>query len=206
MANDVSQQRNSLSALPRSFWKNLRGCQDELHEAIVSSSKHQHHENKGDQSLKYCFELALQLEKLTILKIYTPIIRKLRETYENQALDFYIIVKAHLARIARMIEAYSGDPIAIQNSSLLMLGFEKEIQEPRIELSRQANKALIAKAYRAKKALARKAVQTKKRSKKRPPPKEIKRAHPLAKSSKRPRERTKRLVEKVRIHRGRARR
>ena len=240
MANDISQQKDSLHTLPRSFWNQLKEVESELHEVIGSHAKTQIVDNKEDISLKYCFEQALRTEEPTILKIYAPIIRRLREGYTDRALDFYIIVKAHLTRIARMVEAFSGDPLAVQQSNLLLQSFEKEIQESRAKdvtpakkpsgaRSVRTGKAAAktptrirkispAKAKRAKKPISKrmvahgketragKAARPQKTKMKRALSKKSKRTRPLAKHHKIRPERSKPLVEKVGIHRRRARR
>ena len=129
MAGDLSQQKNALKALPPSFWNQLQREHNELLQAVVPYARMQVTDKIKDMPLKSCIEGALQFEEPTILKIYIPIIRCLRENYKNPALDFYIMVKAHLARIARMTASFSGDPIIIQRSSLLQQSFEREIQE-----------------------------------------------------------------------------
>jgi hypothetical protein len=133
MANDLSQQKNSLKALPPSFWNQLQREHIELLQAVVPYARLQVTDNTSDMPLKGCIEGALQFEEPTILKIYIPIIRSLRENLTNPALEFYIMVKAHLARIARMTASFSGDPVIIQRSSLLLQSFEREIQEPPVE-------------------------------------------------------------------------
>ena len=102
MAGDVSQQRDSLKALPPSFWNQVQKEHGELLQATIPYVRLQVTDKIKDIPLKGCIESALQFEEPTILKIYIPIIRSLRENPENPALDFYIMVKAHLARIARM--------------------------------------------------------------------------------------------------------
>jgi hypothetical protein len=240
MANDISQQKDSLNTLPRSFWNQLKEVESELQEVIGSHSKTQIHDNKEDISLKYCFEQALRMEEPTILKIYAPIIRRLREGYTDQALDFYIIVKAHLTRIARMVEAFSGDPLAVQQSNLLLQSFEKEIQEsqakdvapakkPSGTRSVRTGKAAVktptrirkvspVKTKRAKKPISKrmvahgketrvgKAARPQRTKMKRALSKKSKRTRPLAKHHKIRPGRSKPLVEKVGIHRRRARR
>jgi hypothetical protein len=49
------------------------------------------------------------------------------------------MVKAHLARITRVTESFSGDPITIQHSNLLQQSFEKEVQTPQ-EIVKPAEK------------------------------------------------------------------
>jgi hypothetical protein len=143
MAQDITQQKSSMSAIPQSFWNKLKDDQDAFSRA-VSEIRRQTVENKEDLSLKGCFERILLYEEPATLRIYVPIIRKLRENWTDQALDFYIMVKAHLARIARVTQSFAGNPVVIQRSSLLLQRFEKEVQEPRIAagpVSRKARQA-----------------------------------------------------------------
>jgi hypothetical protein len=130
MGHDISQQMTSLKSFPSSFWLELSKDQDGRIEADIRNAKLQIVEKPEDLPLKQCFEAALRLEEPTILKIYVPIIRSLRKNWTNTALDFYIMVKAHLARITRVIESFSGNPLTIQRSNLLQQSFEKEVQAP----------------------------------------------------------------------------
>lgn len=132
MAHDITQQISSLNALPSSFWRRLKNEREGLAETISASSRSRSAEKILDRSLRGCFEHSLHIEEPLILKAYIPIIRSLRENQANQSLDFYIMVKAHLARISRVTQAFSGDPIVIQHSNLLLQNFEKEVQEPQV--------------------------------------------------------------------------
>jgi hypothetical protein len=119
-------------------------------EANIQDAKLQIAEKPGDLPLKQCFETALRFEQPTIMKIYVPIIRSLRKNWTNTALDFYIMVKAHLARITRVMESFSGDPLAIQRSNLLQQSFEKEVQTPQevIKPAEKANKKRVIQPIR----------------------------------------------------------
>ena len=72
----------------------------------------------------------LDIEEPMILKVYAPLIRRLRAEWTERALDFYVMVKAHIARLARVVQAYSGDPALSQRCAILFHDFEKEVQEP----------------------------------------------------------------------------
>jgi len=194
MANDIAQQKRSMNVLPPSFWNQLKSEKDGLLETVSETTKNQIAGKKEDQSLRSCFELALLFEEPTILKIYAPIIRKLRENWTDQALDFYIIVKAHLARIARVTQSFAGDPIIIQRSNLLFQRFEKEVQEPPATPEPKSSKISAALAAKTKQAAK--------------PHKKVlaKKAPALAKHAKSHHERTKPPVEKIRLQRRRARR
>ena len=193
MAHDISQQKRSMSLIPPSFWHRLKAEQDGLARAI-SESKRQITESETDPSLRGCFERALSLAEPTILKIYVPVIRKLRGNWIDQALDFYIMVKAHLARITRVTQMFAGDPILIQRSNLLLQSFEKDVQEPQIVPQSQAQKSHKARVKQEKHAA--------KPQKKKPSPKPAQ----LAKHSKSHHSRTKPLVKKIKLAARRAHR
>ncbi len=162
MANDLSQQRDSLKALPSSFWNQLQKEHNELLQTVVPYAHLQVTDNIKDMPLKSCIESSLQFEEPTILKIYIPIIRSLRENHTDPALDFYIMVKAHLARIARMTASFSGDPVIIQRSSLLLQSFEREIQEPLVEVIVPIKRASARKVAKPRKTAAKKSSKAKK--------------------------------------------
>ena len=193
MAHDVSQQIVSLKAFPASFWTHLTQDSGVSLEEEIRKARLQGDEKTEDLSLGKCFELAIRIEEPTILRIYAPIIHSLRKNWTNTALDFYIMVKSHIARIARVTESYSGDPIAIQHSHLLLQSFEKEVQE-----HRDAAKVVEDRKQSSKYANAKK------------PAKKVKKAEkhsgPLAKHGSIRRSRTKPLVKKIDIPRRRARR
>ena len=195
MAHDMTQQKHSTNALPPSFWHQLKDKQHELAGAITEGK--QASEKKGDQPLRSCFEQALAFEEATILKIYVPIIRKLRENWTEKALDFYIMVKAHLARITRVIQSFAGDPVTIQRSNLLLQRFEKEVQEPQVVIERKLPKVRAAQAAREK--LPAKPQKSQKKAVARHAP-------AIGKREKTHHKRTKPLVEKIRLSRRRAQR
>jgi len=133
MAQDELQQITGLDALPRSFWNRLRREQNGLLQAIHSSSSSQATEKPEDRSLRRCFARTLDFEEPVILRVYVPLIRQLRQEWTGKALDFYIMVKAHLARINRVTEAFSGDPLLTQRSAALLQEFEKQVQVPQVK-------------------------------------------------------------------------
>jgi len=195
MAHDVTQQKRSMSALPHSFWNQLKIEQDAFSKA-VSEARHQVIEKKEDLSLVSCFERAFLYEEPTILKIYVPIIRKLRGNWTDQALDFYIMVKAHLARITRATQSFAGDPVVLQRSNLLLQRFEKEVQEPQAEPEHKPLKVHAAQAPQPK---SKHAIKAEKKT-------VSKQAPALAKHAKSHHSRSKPLAEKVSLPRRRARR
>lgn len=192
MAKDVSQQILSLNALPQSFWNELKKERDGLSIDAAEIARYQSIDIKEDQSLGDCFDHALRLEEPTIMKVYAPLIRRLRENLTAPALDFYIMVKAHLARISRVTESFSGDPILIQRSAALLQAFEKEVQEPHIEVRIPEKKKLHAGKTIHRKAPAKK------------PQKATGKTLPMAKRAKILHRRAKPLVKKVGLQRRRA--
>jgi hypothetical protein len=194
MAHDVSQQIKSLDALPSSFWNHLKNESDAIN--VDGCFHNQRFEKNSDRSLRGCFDLSLQMEEPVILKAYIPIIRNLRKNPENQSLDFYIMVKAHLARISRVTQAFSGDPVIIQRSNLLLQNFERDVQETQ-EIPAHARQ----EKSKTQAAISQHKSQPIKKAAKSP-------ARPLP-SSKSPLSRPARakpLVEKVELSRRRARR
>ena len=193
MAGDISQQIRSMGALPQSFWNQLKKNQDAMVKGVKEGAAHQDLANEGDQALKDCFELALRWEEPVILKIYAPLIRKLRENSTAPALDFYIIVKAHLARITRVVQSFSGDPGIIQRANALQQAFEKEVQEPQVvvlikQKKPRANPVVVKE--KAKKAIRKSPVKA--RSAAKHPQKLHRRVKPLAKKVSMPRSRAHR--------------
>jgi hypothetical protein len=195
MAHDVSQQISSLDALPKAFWNQLKKEGNSLSIEAPDASCIQAIDNEGDKVLQNCFNATLLLEEPMILRVYAPLIRKLRANLTAPALDFYIMVKAHLARITRVTESFSGDPIMIQRSKSLRQTFEKEVQEPQIEVRLPANRNAPKIKTTCSKATSRKLPQT-----------AAGKSRPLAKRAKNLHSRTKPLVKKVTIQRRRARR
>lgn len=193
MAQDVLQQISSLKNLPVSFWAQQKKNPERLPEPIHQARSSQTIDKVEVLSLKLCFSLALDYEEPTILKVYVPIIRNLRKNWTNASLDFYILVKAHLARIVRVTEYFSGDPILVQRANLLLQGFEKEVQEPEISIILPDKKSITPHAEQKRKP----------ESKNKKP---LKVPRPLAKHATAPHSRTKPLAKKVELPRRRARR
>ena len=195
MAHDIEQQVTSLNALPQSFWKQLNRDQNFPLMGAAESARNQSIENEEDQSLNGYFGSALCYEEPTILKVYAPLIRTIRENSMAPALDFYIMVKAHLARITRVTQSFSGDPTIVQRANTLLQAFEREVQEPHIVVPQPDKES-------RKRAMQRILQSTKKQKKTNKAPK----ARPLAKPAKILRRHPKPLVKKVGITRRRAHR
>jgi hypothetical protein len=199
MAQDITQQKYSISALPHSFWTQLKDEQDKFHKEI-SAARHQVIDKKEDLSLVNCFEHAFLYEEPATLKVYVPIIRRLRENWTDRSLDFYIMVKAHLARITRVTQSFAGDPRIIQRSHMLLQQFEKEVQEQHVVLEHRPPKARPIQDLQVQvteKPAAKPQPQKKAPAKKKPSlPKHADKHHGRAKP----------LVEKIGIQRRRAHR
>ncbi len=157
MARDVSQQIESLQELPRSFWIHLKKEQETLLKSIKTEVKLQDFDNE-DLSLSECIEYAIRSEEAMILKIYVPLIRNLRKNWSGRELDFYIMVKAHIVRFRRVAESFSGDPAVQKQAMLLLQKFEKEVQEPEVDIQQLLKPSRRARArIKASKAVKRSA-------------------------------------------------
>jgi hypothetical protein len=190
MARDLEAQAESLKKLPVSFWVALKKQEKELTRATELSLEVEPNGFAG--SLRECLTQTLDLEEPIILRIYAPLIRTLRSVWSDRSVDFYVMVKAHIARIERLVMSYSGDPALGQRCAVLFQTFEKEVQEP----------AAIEAAPR--KPVHRKAVSSKKSGR----PAAVRRAvvATTAKPSRVLAKRAKPLVNKIEIPRRRARR
>lgn len=166
MARDVSQQIDSLHELPRTFWIRLKKEQTELLQIIQKEINLQSIDKKEDLSLSESIERAIKSEESLIMKVYVPLIRNLRENWSGRELDFYIMVKAHIVRFKRVAESYSGNPTVLQDAALLARKFEKEVQEPEIDISKLLKPARKAKPFRKKPASSTKKPPAKKVAKK----------------------------------------
>ncbi len=196
MSRDMEQQTASLKGLPGSFWSRSKLDETTLDAALELCSAPQVHKPWENEALRHCFSRTLDFEEPLILRTYVPLIRVLRTEWTDHALDFYIIVKAHVARLTRIVEPFSGDPVLTQRATHLMETFEREVQVP-------AMAALLHTRAQAK-AAAHPKVQ----------PKE-KQAHahqasssmrPLSGRAKTLAKRPKTLVKKIELPRRRARR
>ena len=193
MGGDLQAHAESLKKLPSSFWQSLKKQEKELVRATGLILPRE--AIKPASSLQACLVQMLDIEEPIVLKVYAPLIRRLRSEWTERALDFYVMVKAHIARIARIVQAFSGDPAMSQRCATLFQDFEKGVQEPVvIEIKKKGpdrKKALAARHVR-KMAAARPAKLAATR----------RRARVLEKLAKR----AKPLVKKIEIGRRRARR
>ena len=130
MAGDVSLQIQGLKSFPPSIWNQFKNAPDNGFESAVKEVKETSAADMADISLRDCFEISLRLAEPVVLKIYARLIRTLRKNSTTQVLNFYILVKAYVARLVRTTESFAGDTILIRRAQLLLAGFEKEVQEP----------------------------------------------------------------------------
>jgi hypothetical protein len=167
MDHDLQVQVESLKRLPPSFWQSLKSQEKELARAAELV-------NPGNVdwlpgSLRACLTQTIDLEEPIILKVYAPLIRRLRSEWTGHALDFYVMVKAHIARVAQSIQLFSGDPSLSLRCGALLHSFEKEVQEPPAvgvassSRKKNAKKSALAKPKIKKIIVRRKAAPTKKR-------------------------------------------
>ena len=133
MAGDVSQQIESVKTLPPSFWNKFKNAPDGGIESAVNSvfSSLVDVENI---SLRDAFEISLQLTEPVVLNIYARAVRLLRKNSTTPALNFYILVKSYVARLARTTDTFAGDPLLIRRAQMLLMGFEQEVQKPTPEI------------------------------------------------------------------------
>jgi hypothetical protein len=199
LAQDLEQQTASLKELPQSFWKKLEMPEAELPAAAPFCQDSGQAE--GGRSLVSCFGHILDFEEPIILKVYVPVIRRLRTAWLNQALDFYIIVKAHVARLAHLVEPYSIDPALVHRSIKLIELFEKEVQSPpapiRVLVTHRRKKTKSARESKRATAAKTRTTRTKLRAKKYQNPVKRKKSIPT---------RAKPIISKIEVGRRRARR
>jgi hypothetical protein len=148
MARDLEQQAAALKILPGSFWTHLKPDEATLKAALELCSS-ENVRSSGDRSLSGCFAAALGFEEPLILKTYVPLIRVLRtESLTERGLDFYILVKAHVARLTRLIEPYSADPALVQRVHDLLETFEREVQRPPVPVGAHQVKGAAKRSKR----------------------------------------------------------
>jgi len=197
MAQDLERQEASLKALRPSFWKQLKKQEKSLQRAIAESYRliANRHDALSALPLHDCFLRTLELEEPITLNVYLPLILELRNHWTEPALDFYVLVNAHITRIARLIQSVSGDPALIQKCGDLLQKFEKESQAPEGEPV-----VISARKRKSRKVVRRLAAPLRKSRNVRRSLSAVKRgAKPLTK-------RRKPLLKDIKIARGRVRR
>jgi len=155
MATDLLQQQASLKAIRPAFWFHVKAEEKQILQAIQESLAHTKVTSRNNHSvltLHDCFERTLQLEEPLVIRVYAPLIRQLRLHWTDRALDFYVIVNAHVTRLAGLIAGFSGDPALIQRCGNLLNQFEMEAQrsETAEPSRRRSPKGQRASARRAK--------------------------------------------------------
>jgi len=170
MGHDLHAQVESLKKLPPSFWQSLKNQEKELARAAeLVYPVYPANADWRSGSLRSCLTQTIDLEEPIILKVYAPFIRRLRSEWTEHALDFYVIVKAHIARVAHSIQLFSGDPALSLRCAVLLHSFEKEVQEPpEVEVApskrkKSAKKSAPAKPKTNKAAVRRAPASAKKR-------------------------------------------
>ena len=133
MADDFQNQVSSLKELRPLFWRQLETEEktlltvtketDDLLRTELSTPP-------SEWSLQVCFTRTLGFEEPIIIKLYAPLLHRLRKAGTDHALDFYIMVNAHVTRLTRLIQFFSGDPVLIERCSALLHGFERAAQGP----------------------------------------------------------------------------
>ena len=201
LANDMELQASSLKNLPPAFWNELETDRWDLIESVGSGFPVKADSRPCETvSLQESIGRSLSLEEPAVLRIYAPLIRRLRTAWTNRALDFYVIVKSHVAGLMRLVQTYCGDPALIQRATSLLENFEKEAQEPEfIEKT-----AVVG----SKKSRKRGATAPAHKSSTKTVRKQARRAptRPLASRSRSVTKTAKPLVRKIRISSRRARR
>jgi len=127
MERDLQAQAESLKKLPSTFWKSMKKQEKDLEQAMRGALPCEGSDHAG--TLPACLSHMLNLEEPLVMKVYAPLIKRLRVDWTECALDFYVLVKAHIARLERLVLAYSGDPALGQRCTGLFQSFEKEVQE-----------------------------------------------------------------------------
>jgi hypothetical protein len=150
LAQDLEQQIESLRELPASFWRGHEVEVQVLQVAIAQCPPPKTGNGAEPASLHACFTHTLDFEEPLILRAYVPLIKALRADCTNQALDFYIKVKAHVARLNRIIQPFSGDPVLTQRTINLLQVFEREVQGPPPLPARKPVAAAAKSARRAR--------------------------------------------------------
>jgi len=154
LAQDNEEQAKCLKALPVRYW-----TQHKKEKALFAAVKEclallSSRDKQTDTSMQHMLSRAFDLEEPIILKIYAPLIRHLRTDCTDCTLDFYVLTKAHVVRLARIAQSFSGNPSLILRSMTLLEAFEKAVQAPDPSLLRETPRVQLKKSVR--KAAAKK--------------------------------------------------
>lgn len=133
MARDLEHQTASMREIRPDFWKELKKDEKALLSAtkeVAASLDKTRRASPAEGFLHYSFVNSIEFEELLTLKIYAPLLYRLKSQWTNRALSFYVTVNAHITRLVRLVQQFSGDPILIQRSASLQERFEREAQGP----------------------------------------------------------------------------
>jgi hypothetical protein len=209
MANDFLQLGESLRALPKASTVFAKEDEKAFLTELSDLSSLIAAKVSRDGTLQEHMSRALDLEERLTKKIYAPLIYRLKSNWTARYSDFYILVKAHITRLNRLILPCAGDPILIQRTIALLEGFEQEVQRPREldEVVRRSPRPSRRKAKASSKKVSPKKVSAKKVSKVKgrvARPKAPKPASSATKRAKRVTKRSKRLIKNIKVSRRRA--
>jgi hypothetical protein len=136
MEQDLLAQAEGIKKLPSAFWMSLQKQEAEL--ARAAESLYTGFSGEQGGTLTACLSRTFELEEPVILSIYAPLIRRLRADWTEVALDFYVLVRARIIKLARLIQTYAGDPALCQRCAVLLVNLDKEVQEPnKVAVSRK---------------------------------------------------------------------
>jgi hypothetical protein len=131
LAQDMRQQAQSLESLSAGFWREFHSSEHEIISSIERCGFAREPSSPCDAvPLQESISRALCFEEPLILRAFAPLIRRLRLAWTYPSLDFYVMVKAHVARLSRLVRTYSSDPILIRRAVSLLEDFEREVQGP----------------------------------------------------------------------------
>ena len=142
LAHDMQQQARSLESLPPDFWREFHSSEREIISNIEKCSFIKARGYPCDTvPLQDSIVRTLSFEEPVILGIFAPLIRRLRLAWIERALDFYVMVKAHVARLTHLVRTYSSDPVLIQRGISLLGAFEQEVQKPAASAAKKVEAA-----------------------------------------------------------------
>ena len=161
LAQDKEEQAKCLKALPSKYWKRYKREKELFAAAKDCMGILRKPEDESDRSMQHILSRAFDFEEPIVLKIYAPLIHDLRTEWKDRTLDFYILTKAHVVRLARIAQSFSGSPVIIQRSMALLESFEKAVQAPDVSLFQERLQARSKRA--AKRVRTVKPVRTSKK-------------------------------------------
>lgn len=194
LAEDMDTQASSLKKLSPAFWREFQPYQDDLIQNVPKGFPIKGNSRPCETvPLQESIGQSLLLEEPVVLRIYAPLVRKMRSAWSNRNLDFYVIVKSHVTGLMRLVQTYCGDPALIQRAVSLLENFEREAQEPEFVVVEK----VARKGRTRKRAVVSAAARTQQRTARKPSRKAPRR--PLASRPRPVPKRAKPLVRKIRI-------